>query len=81
MPPHDRPQPSPKALDYETPLPKARRVLTVPRRVYALHRALLDNVEVVSIVYGIFVMMFAWGLKLVGIAFVVEPKRGGPAAR
>ena len=68
-------------LIYETPLPKARRVLTIPRRVYGLHRALLDNVELVSIVYGIFVMVIAWGLKLVGIAFVAEPKRGGPAAR
>jgi hypothetical protein len=74
-------QASPKALDYETPLPKARRVFTISRRVYGLHRGLLENVELVSIVYGILVMIIAWGLKLVGIALVVEPKSGGPAAR
>jgi hypothetical protein len=75
MPPRD---PSQSSLDYETPVPKAGRVVTVPRWLYKVHRVLLDNVEVVSVVYGILLMIVGWALKMVGLAFVIKPK--GPAA-
>jgi hypothetical protein len=71
MPSRDPPQSS---LNYETPLPKAARVVTVPRWLYKVHRVLLDNVEVVSIVYGILLMIVGWALKLVGLVFVIKPK-------
>ena len=75
MQPRDPLQPP---LDYETQLPTAARVVTVPRSLYRLHRGLLDNVEVLSVVYGIVVMIVGWGFKTVGVVFVVKPK--GPAA-
>jgi hypothetical protein len=74
MQPDGQPQPSQKPLDYEAPLPKASRVITIPRGLYSVHRTLLDNVEVVSIVYGLLVMTIGWLFKIVGIAFVVRPK-------
>jgi hypothetical protein len=78
MPTDDESRTSSKPLEYEPALPRARRVVRIPRGLYKVHRALLDNVEMLSIVYGILVMMIGWAFKVVGIAFVVEPKR--PAA-
>jgi hypothetical protein len=50
----------------------------IPRGLYATHPALLDNVEVVSIAYGILVMMVGWFLKAAGGSVAVKPKRAAP---
>ncbi len=75
MPPDEPSQLSQNSLEYETPVPRAWRVVTIPRGLFAFHRMMLENVEVLSIIYGIVVMSVGWLFKLVGIVFVVKPKR------
>ena len=75
MLPHKRADSSKTPLDYETRLHKARRVVTIPFWVYAIHRVLLDNVLVFSIAYGLLVMMVGRMFKYMGVVFVVERER------
>ena len=71
MSPDDPPKNSPTPLDYETPLPSVWRTVTIPRWLYRIHRALLEDVEVLSVVYGVLVLTIGWVFKTAGITFVI----------
>ncbi len=71
----EKSQPPSEPLDYEARAPVALRIVTLPRKLDSLNRFLLKGMGALGVVYGVFLLLVRWLLKVVGVVFVVADKR------